>query len=400
MKIYNHVAARMSALEMEMARHIPEGGNWQDIPEHIPSERLAQIRRSGGRTTYYGRMRRDRPSYTITTYFNRLGNGCNLLPWQDRVMSNREAARFQSFPDAYVFTGAKASQYKQIGNAVPPLLGLVISSIIKPHLSSLDFIDLFAGAGGLSQGFLMGGFNLVAASELEKSYFGTYMFNHKPKFPSAAYINGDITSPDVKEEIIEAAKGHGIGVIAGGPPCQGFSCAGWRDPGDSRNRLFMEFVSIVNELRPEFFVMENVPGILTMRKGDAVSEIVESFSTCGYHVNQPMKLNAEDYGVPQLRRRVFIIGSRKPVKISHPKPLFGKTETGIAPIVTVQDAIASLPHIEPGDDQMEREVDYTPSTPYDRLMNGDIDYGEFLESRIIQAIPGAKQAIQLSLLPE
>ena len=131
-KLYNHIAPRLSDLEWEMAKHIPEGGNWQSIPVHIPSKRLEQIRRSGGRTTYYGRLNDNKPSYTITTYFNRLGNGCNLHPSQDRIISIREGARLQSFKDSYVFHCSKSAQYKQIGNAVPVNLGKEVGySIIK-----------------------------------------------------------------------------------------------------------------------------------------------------------------------------------------------------------------------------------------------------------------------------
>lgn len=108
----------MGRHEKELACYIPEGGNWTDIPLSVTDRRLEGIRATGGRTTYYGRLRWDAPSYTIATYFNRVGNGCNLHPSQLRVMSTREAARFQSFPDDFVFVGSKASQYKQIGNAV------------------------------------------------------------------------------------------------------------------------------------------------------------------------------------------------------------------------------------------------------------------------------------------
>ena len=80
----------------------------------------------------------------------------------------------------------------------------------------------------------------------------------------------------------------------GGPPCQGFSYAGWRNPNDTRNQLFNDFVEIVNSIKPEAFIMENVPGILTMRKGEAVKEIIESFEKIGYTVNKPFKLSAED----------------------------------------------------------------------------------------------------------
>ena len=122
MKLYNHISPRLSNLEWEMSKHIPAGGNWQNIPVHIPSKRLEQIRKSGGRTTYYGRLLYDKPCFTITTYFNRLGNSSNLHPEQQRMISIREGARLQSFKDDFIFYGTKTSQYKQIGNAVPPLL--------------------------------------------------------------------------------------------------------------------------------------------------------------------------------------------------------------------------------------------------------------------------------------
>ena len=117
-----------------MVKHIPEGGNWRNIPETVPSKRLDQIRKSGGRTTYYGRLRNDKPSYTISTYFNRLGNGCYIHPNQDSLISLREGARLQSFKDSFYFCGPKTSIYKQIGNAVPPLLGRTIAELIKPYL--------------------------------------------------------------------------------------------------------------------------------------------------------------------------------------------------------------------------------------------------------------------------
>ena len=155
MNLYNHIAPGLSKLEWEMAKHIPAGGNWKNIPEHIPSQRLEQIRKSGGRTTYYGRLVWDKPAYTITTYFNRLGNSSNLHPEQQRMISTREGARLQSFPDKFIFHGTKSSQYKQIGNAVPPLLARAVAETIEPHLENRTFIDLFAGAGGMSEGFRM-----------------------------------------------------------------------------------------------------------------------------------------------------------------------------------------------------------------------------------------------------
>lgn len=136
MILYNHVAHKIGAYAQELARHIPQGDNWKDIPLSISDRRLDGIRAIGGRTTYYGRMRWDAPSYTIATYFNHVGNGCNLHPSQDRVMSTREAARLQSFPDDFVFVGSKASQFKQIGNAVPPLLICLLGVVDCQKVSS------------------------------------------------------------------------------------------------------------------------------------------------------------------------------------------------------------------------------------------------------------------------
>lgn len=380
MKLYNHIAAGFSKLEWEMVKHIPEGGNWQNIPENIPSQRLAQIRKSGGRTTYYGRLVYDKPSFTITTYFNRLGNGCNLHPIQDRVISNREAARLQSFRDSFVFKGTKTSQYKQIGNAVPPLLARLVSSLIKPYLNSLSFIDLFAGAGGISEGFIMNGFHLVSANEIEKNYFETYKFNHKQYVKDEEnFILGDVTNMEIKQRIIDTAHNKKIGVIVGGPPCQGFSTAGWRDPNDKRNQLFKEFVAIVKEIRPEFFVLENVLGILTMRGGEAVKEIVESFCEIGYNVNKPIRLNAEDFGVPQRRRRVVIIGSLKKFDIIQPKPMFSDADSSLPKIITVREAIGSLPPIKAGGGEDVTDEEVPSNTPYDRLMKSEISFEEFYE---------------------
>lgn len=365
-----------------MVKHIPPGGNWKNIPESIPSQRLAQIRKSGGRTTYYGRLTLDKPSYTITTYFNRLGNGCNLHPTQDRVISNREAARLQSFRDSFVFKGSKASQYKQIGNAVPPLLARVVAGLLKPHLSSHTFIDLFAGAGGMSEGFIMEGLKLVGANEIDKNYFETFRYNHKELDTGDNFILGDITNPVIKEKIISSQLGNKIGVVIGGPPCQGFSTAGWRDSNDKRNQLFKDFVHIVSELKPEFFVMENVLGILSMREGAAIKEIVESFEAIGYNVNKPFKLSAEDFGVPQKRRRVVIIGSLKKVPILPPAPLFSDNNMFLPSPISVKDAIGSLPPIEAGDDVEIKESEIPSISLYDKLMKEEICFREFYAALI------------------
>lgn len=379
MKIYNHEVFKMGKYEAALAEHIPEGGNWKDIPLEFNDVRLESIRKTGGRTTYYGRLRWDMPSYTIATYFNRVGNGCNLHPSQMRVLSNREAARLQSFPDDFVFTGSKASQYKQIGNAVPPLLARFVSSLIKPYLDSYNFVDLFAGCGGLSEGFLMNGFNLIAANEFDKNIMSTNVYNHSKYSDPEHFILGDVTKDEVKQSIVDACAGHQIDVVIGGPPCQGFSTAGWRNPDDKRNQLFKEFVHLVDTIRPRFFVMENVLGILSMRGGDAVKEIIECFSNIGYFVSNPIKLNAANYGVPQRRKRVFIIGSRDMITFEQPKPLFSDDDPSLPGFVTVGDAIRSLPAVEDGGGAKEMDGDLTNPSLYDRLMTREIDFDTFYE---------------------
>lgn len=380
MKLYNHISPRLSDLEWEMAKHIPPGGNWQNIPVHIPSKRLEQIRRSGGRTTYYGRLRYDKPSYTITTYFNRLGNSSNLHPEQQRMITIREGARLQSFKDNFVFYGSKSSQYKQIGNAVPTLLARAVAETIYPHINNKSIIDLFSGAGGMSEGFIMEGFNVLASNEIEKHFFETYKQNHCTIENNDSLILGDITDSIIKEKIINSKdRVNNVGLVIGGPPCQGFSAAGWRNPNDKRNQLFKDFVDVVNEVRPEGFVMENVPGILTMRKGEAIKEIISTFEKIGYTVNLPFKLSAEEYGVPQKRKRVFIVGTLRKINITQPKTLFSLKDENLPNPITVEEAIGGLPEIETDSGIFEAECDYKSTSPYESLMMGQINFHQFYD---------------------
>ena len=358
MKLYNHVAYKMCQHEVDMAQHIPAGGNWKDIPEEITDNRLANIRDGGGRTTYYGRLTWDKPSYTINTFFNRVPNGCNLHPEQMRVISTREAARFQSFPDDFVFIAkTKSGIYKQIGNAVPPLLARMISTLIKPHLDSYNIVDLFAGCGGLSEGFIQNGFKLLAANEFDASVFETNKFNHSKYASEDKFILGDITKDETKQKI--------------------FSACG--------ENQFRDFVDIVTTLKPKFFVMENVPGILTMRKGEAIKEIIKAFADAGYHVGAPLKLTAADFGVPQKRKRVILIGCRENITINQPAPLFTDKQEGLFPLpkyISVREAIGSFPPIPDGGGEEEIEITFENPSAYDRLMAREISFEEFYQIKL------------------
>jgi len=131
--IYNHKIPTMSDLDMKIIKHVKEGGNYMDVPDSIPSNRIRKYKLTGGRTTTYGRLKRDMPSYTINTYFSRLNVGCNIHYSQDRLITIREGLRLQSFPDSFVLPSdlSKRAQYQLVGNAVPPLLALALSKSFK-----------------------------------------------------------------------------------------------------------------------------------------------------------------------------------------------------------------------------------------------------------------------------
>ena len=221
-------------------------------------------------------------------------------------------------------------------------------------------------------------FELISANEIEKNYFETYKQNHSHYDNGNNLILGDITSPEIKEKIIASTNGYEkVGVVIGGPPCQGFSSAGWRNPEDKRNQLFKEFVELVDKIKPEIFVMENVTGILSMRNGEAIKEIIASFEEIGYHVNKPFKLNAEEFGVPQKRKRVIIVGSLVKKEIKSPKILFSNTDDNLPNPITVKQAIAGLPELKTDSGVFEIECNYNSTSPYESMMIGEITFKDF-----------------------
>ena len=253
--IANHYAAKLSDLDMQIINYVPQGGNWKNIPESVPSQRLVQIRESykegkGSRSTYYGRLRSDMPSYTINTYFTRPGNGCHIHYEQDRTLSQREAARLQSFPDSFSFEGSLSAINTQIGNAVPPLLAFQIANSI-PFKG--QFVDLFCGAGGLALGFIWAGWKPIIANDIDAKAIAT----HKHNIGEEA-ICGDINSEDVINNIVAACEKARIEnpdlplFVIGGPPCQGFSTANTRRGAeDMRNWLFKAYVKILRKIKTQ-----------------------------------------------------------------------------------------------------------------------------------------------------
>lgn len=366
-KWMQHELNTLSPLDYEMISHVPIGGNWQQIPETVPSERLRQIRemskaRGIVRTTYYGRLRPEQPAYTIATYYNRPGNGTNIHPFEDRTLSHREAARLQSFPDRYAFIGGDGAIRKQIGNAVPPMLGRAVAEQLRSSgLRDGAVVDLFAGAGGLSLGFEMAGTRVAVAADNNEAALRTYAFNRPtesiadPGSDRTLVVNADLSQPDIREIVFASIRqklnGERPSVLVGGPPCQGFSHAGFRDPDDPRSDLAVAFLDFVEALRPDAVVMENVEGLLTAREGRVVAELLETLSELGYPVASPWVLAAEQFGVPQMRRRVFLV-ARRGAPVSAPVGMFdrcaGRRESPhidrrASYPVTVAEALGDLP---------------------------------------------------------
>jgi len=176
----------------------------------------------------------------------------------------------------------------------------------------MKFVDIFAGCGGMTKGFELAGYEPEGFVEFWGPAMDTHLENCEGRL-----IGRDINQ--VKDKEIEGLKD--IDVICGGPPCQGFSMAGKRDPKDTRNRLFEEFVRFVKVIKPKVFVMENVAGIGSMQNlnGDLViNEVFKAFTDLGYEVDCKI-LNSSNYEVPERRRRAIFIGNRIGVKNQYPK---------------------------------------------------------------------------------
>jgi len=188
-------------------------------------------------------------------------------------------------------------------------------TVKNPSNFPFTYVDLFCGAGGLTKGFFDAKFLPISSVEISEIASETHEFN----FPNCNHFCGDIAEFDAHK----MTKGTEIDVVVGGPPCQGFSVAGKRDPNDPRNKLFNQFVRIVKELKPHYFVMENVPGIITMKGGKVVSAILEAFEELGYSTSIAI-LEAAEYGVPQLRSRAIFIGNKHGLINPFPAPIVSK----------------------------------------------------------------------------
>lgn len=230
---------------------------------------------------------------------------------------------------------------------------------VESTARAYNAIDLFCGCGGLSYGFEMAGFNILLGIDNDLMALQTFELNHE----NAKSICGDITKINFEKDIKPLIGDKEIDVIIGGPPCQGMSLSGPRKFDDPRNKLYLSYIKLVDEIRPKMFVIENVPGLVALFGGQIKDSIIEKFTEKGYEIQYKI-LCASDYGVPQCRKRVIFVGSRIG-KFEYPVPQNS--------VVTCEMALSDLPTLENelGDDEMEYISE--AKNDYQKLMRKNSD---------------------------
>lgn len=215
-------------------------------------------------------------------------------------------------------------------------------------------IDLFSGVGGLSYGFsILPEFEIILANEIEKNIAKAYKLNH----PNVKMLNCDI-SELTEEKLNIELDGNVIDLLVGGPPCQSYSTIGKRQM-DDRANLFLQYKRILEIIKPQAFVYENVSGLLSMDKGKLFNKVNNEFSSLGYILKYKL-LDACDYGVPQHRERIILVGFKGENLFEYPQKTHGE---GLLKPVTLSDAFADLPSLKSG----ETGTEYTSPPTNDFL---------------------------------
>jgi len=227
-------------------------------------------------------------------------------------------------------------------------------------------VDLFCGAGGLSEGFRQAACHVLVGNDYDSAAGATFQATH----PEAKFLPGAIQNHST-EDLLKAAglKRGALDCLVGGPPCQGFSVNNHqRGMHDERSSLYQEYLRVVEGLNPKWVVLENVTGITSAGGGVAVVEIMSGLQRLGYHVEKRI-LKAEEYGIPQERRRVVFVGNRLGIPISWPEPSHGP---GLLPFVTVKDAIGDLPVLANGGDCDGAVYGIRPTCDFQRALRGNL----------------------------
>lgn len=265
-------------------------------------------------------------------------------------------------------------------------------------MNKYNVVDLFAGVGGLSYGFAHNdNFNILMANEFDSDIAAAYVLNH----PSVKMVCDDIHNL-TEAAIHEIIGDRKVDIVVGGPPCQSYSTLGKRQM-DARAHLFEEYCRILSILRPTMFIFENVSGLLSMQGGRLIEIIKDEFKKLGFVVKSEV-LNAVNYGVPQYRDRVILVGMRGENIYEYPSPTHGK---GLKPYITVEDAFSDLPILKSGESCTEYAT--PPQNEYQEYLranstslqdNNAPKNGEHL-IKIMQALPdgGSKNDLPNDLRP-
>lgn len=226
----------------------------------------------------------------------------------------------------------------------------------------MTVLDLFSGCGGLSVGFEQAGFKVIAGVDYDEAALNTFKHNHR----GSHAIHLDLSKDDAMEQIrTRIGYETQIDLIAGGPPCQGFSLTGPRKLKDKRNKLYMSMLSAVKEFSPSAFLIENVRGMAGLYQGKVLKDIVTQFDKAGYNVEHRI-LNAADYGVPQVRNRLFIVGIRKDIgNFEFPESTHRQSDW-----VTCEEAISDLPTLENDLGSNESKYEGAPISDFQRKLRG------------------------------
>ena len=245
-----------------------------------------------------------------------------------------------------------------------------------------NVLDLFCGCGGLSKGFEMANYNILLGVDFNEPALNTYAYNHKGSLTLCA----DLSKSETFDKIDSLLDNKSIDVIIGGPPCQGFSLTGPRNFDDERNKLYLAMIETVKRYAPRAFMIENVPGMATLYKGEVKNEIIRRFTEMGYSVSYKI-LCAADYGVPQMRKRLVFIGLKDSnIKFEFPDAICSPDN-----YITCEQAIGDLPSLE---NELGANISKYISeaiTDYQKQMRGDcnvlynhkaIDHKQFVKETI------------------
>ncbi|MEI2581350.1 DNA cytosine methyltransferase [Scytonema sp. PRP1] len=259
--------------------------------------------------------------------------------------------------------------------------------IYSNHKQRPIAVDLFAGAGGMTLGFEQAGFDVLASIEIDPIHCATHEFNF-PFWTILCKSVVDITAAEIRSR--SSIGDREIDVVFGGPPCQGFSLIGKRVFDDPRNSLVNHFIRLVLQLQPKYFVLENVKGMVLGKHKEFISIIINEFEQNGYKIRKDYKvLNAAEYGVPQNRERLFLLGCRQDLELpNYPDPMTRlaklkkaglNNQVPLSP--TVWDAIGDLPEVEDYIELFEKDsviANFGKPSDYGRQLRGlcstDNDY--------------------------